>query len=81
MIPGINADLNAPDPAWHALLPKITAPTLVVAGGPGGPFDQEQIAWLAGRIPDARLVTIEAGHLVHLDRPDEFLAAVREFGI
>ncbi|MDG4865616.1 alpha/beta hydrolase, partial [Streptomyces sp. T-3] len=81
VIPDVNDDLNAPDPDWQALLPRITAPTLLVGGGPGGPFPQEQMASMAGRIPDARMVTIEAGHLVHHSRPAEFLAALEEFGI
>ncbi len=32
-------------------------------------------------IPGATSVTIDAGHLVHTDRPEEFLAAIREFGL
>ncbi|MFJ3610257.1 MULTISPECIES: alpha/beta fold hydrolase [Streptomyces] len=31
-------------------------------------------------VPDARLVTVEAGHLVHETRPAAFLAAIGEFG-
>ncbi|WP_328946520.1 alpha/beta hydrolase [Streptomyces sp. NBC_00250] len=76
-----NAQLNAPDSAWREELPAITAPTLVVAGGPASHISQDQLPWLADRIPDARLVTIESGHLVHTDRPTEFLAALREFGL
>jgi pimeloyl-ACP methyl ester carboxylesterase len=40
---------------------------------------QERLAMLADRMPDARLVTIPAGHHVHADRPDDFQAAVRRF--
>ncbi|MFB9434994.1 alpha/beta fold hydrolase [Streptomyces showdoensis] len=36
---------------------------------------------MAERVPDARLVTIGAGHLVHQARPREFLAVLREFGV
>ncbi len=32
-------------------------------------------------IPRATSVTIDAGHLVHTDRPEEFLAAIGEFGL
>ncbi|MFE2562158.1 alpha/beta fold hydrolase [Streptomyces sp. NPDC059352] len=76
-----DAQLNAPDPAWREGLATITAPTLVLAGGPSSHVHQEHLERLAGRIPGARLVTIEAGHLVHASRPEEFLAALREFGL
>ncbi|MER5308716.1 alpha/beta hydrolase [Streptomyces sp. NPDC002773] len=76
-----DAQLNAPDPAWREELPAIKAPTLVLTGGPASHVPQEHLSRLAERIPDARLVGIEAGHLVHTDRPEEFLTAVREFGL
>ncbi|MFI0926971.1 alpha/beta fold hydrolase [Streptomyces sp. NPDC021012] len=81
IVPTTDAQLNAPDPAWRADLPAITVPTLVLAGGETSHIPQEQLALLADRIPDARLVTIETGHLIHNARPAEFLAAIREFGI
>lgn len=70
---------NAPDPEWLARLDRITAPTLVIAGGPGSQIPQEQVAELAARIPDARLVMVPAGHEVHSNAPIEFIAAVRDF--
>ncbi|MFE4616933.1 alpha/beta fold hydrolase [Streptomyces sp. NPDC056747] len=76
-----DAQLNAPDPAWREGLPSITAPTLVVAGGPSSHVPQERLAWLAERIPGAHLVTIGAGHLIHASRPGEFLDTIREFGL
>ncbi|WP_318212749.1 alpha/beta hydrolase [Streptomyces sp. SJL17-1] len=81
IVPSTNAQLNAPDPAWREELPAITAPTLLVAGGPTSHVRQDQLAWLADRIPDARLVTVGVGHLVHTDAPEEFLAELREFGL
>ncbi|WP_055599988.1 alpha/beta fold hydrolase [Streptomyces aureus] len=81
IVPATNAQLNDPDPAWREELPAITAPTLVVAGGPTSHLRQDQLSWLADRIPGARFVTIGAGHLVHTDAPDEFLDALREFGL
>ncbi|MFF2523323.1 alpha/beta fold hydrolase [Streptomyces liangshanensis] len=81
LVPAVDAELNAPDPAWWEGLARITAPTLVIAGGAGSSVAQEKFRWLAERVPGARLVTIDAGHLVHRTRPAEFLAAVREFGI
>lgn len=81
IVPSTDAQLNAPDPAWRDELPAISAPTLVVAGGPTSHVRQDQLYWLADRIPGARCVTIGAGHLVHTDAPDAFLRALREFGL
>lgn len=81
VVPSINAQLNEPDPAGRERLGEITAPTLVIGGGPSSQIDQEDLAWMARRIPDCRLVTIDAGHLVHTERPEEYLAALRSFGV
>ncbi|MFF9064081.1 alpha/beta fold hydrolase [Streptomyces sp. NPDC014891] len=81
IVPSTDAQLNAPDPAWREELSAIKAPTLVVAGGPTSHVRQDRLSWLADRIPDARLVTVDAGHLVHTDAPDAFLAALRSFGL
>jgi len=70
---------NHPDPAWWEDLNLISARTLVVAGGTGSHLPQDQIEALAGRIPDATLVTIHAGHNVHSSRPDAFLVALLPF--
>lgn len=80
IVPTTDAQLNAPDPSWRADLTRITAPTLVLAGGPTSHIPQDQLTGLAAAVPGARLVTIEAGHLIHETRPAEFLAALREFG-
>jgi 3-oxoadipate enol-lactonase len=50
-----------------------------VAGGEASFVDQSELAAVATEIPDARLVTIEAGHQVHGTKPAEFLAAVAPF--
>ncbi|MEO3869203.1 alpha/beta hydrolase [Nonomuraea sp. B12E4] len=65
-----------PDPAWPAWLGKITAPTLVLSGGEKSPFDA---GGLAARIPGAELVTIEVGHLIHMDARGRFLRVVDDF--
>ncbi|MFI8962902.1 alpha/beta fold hydrolase [Streptomyces sp. NPDC053493] len=76
-----DAQLNDPDPAWRAEASAVTAPTLILGGGERSHLRQEELAWMADRIADARLVTIDAGHLIHHTRPREFLAALREFGV
>ncbi|MEW9549300.1 alpha/beta fold hydrolase [Nonomuraea sp. NPDC050783] len=65
-----------PDPAWRAGLARITAPTLVLSGGAASPFDAGA---LAAAIPGAELVTIEAGHLIHVTERAAFLRAVDAF--
>jgi 3-oxoadipate enol-lactonase len=60
---------------WPALS-TITAPTLVVAGGPTSHIPGERIAEMAALIPDCTVVTIDAGHHVHPHAPEEFAAAV-----
>ncbi|MFD0019728.1 alpha/beta fold hydrolase [Streptomyces sp. NPDC058382] len=81
VVPSINAQLNEPDPAIRERLGEITAPTLIIGGGPTSQIDQDDLVWMAHRIPGCRLVTIDAGHLVHTERPEEFLAALRSFGV
>ncbi|CAG7619596.1 alpha/beta fold hydrolase [Actinacidiphila bryophytorum] len=70
---------NAPAARHWEGLAEITAPTLVIAGGPESHLRQDQLAQVAARIPDARLTTIAAGHMVHDTRLPEYLAVVRAF--
>lgn len=70
---------NDPDPAWLDGLARITARTLVVAGGPHSHLPQDGIAALAARIPGGRLVTVDAGHEVHANAPDAFVVEVGAF--
>ncbi|HSZ39712.1 MAG TPA: alpha/beta fold hydrolase [Trebonia sp.] len=65
--------------SWRSSLPRITAATLIVAGGPASHVNQGRLAELAALIPDCRLITIPAGHLVHAARPAEFTAAIARF--
>lgn len=79
VVPAIAVQRNAPPARHWDGLAEITAPTLLIAGGPASHLRQDQLARAAARIPDARVITIDAGHMVHDTRPAEFLAAVREF--
>jgi pimeloyl-ACP methyl ester carboxylesterase len=79
VLDAITQQRNHPDPAWWGDLSLITARTLVIAGGTDSHLPQDQIAALAGRIPDAKLVTINAGHNVHTSRPDAYLAELLPF--
>jgi pimeloyl-ACP methyl ester carboxylesterase len=71
--------LNNPDSAWWTDLSNISASTLVIGGGHDSFIDQAELSDMVSRIPDARLVTIEAGHHVHSTKPAEFASAVQAF--
>ncbi|WP_406194418.1 alpha/beta fold hydrolase [Kitasatospora sp. NBC_01560] len=79
VVKAVKGQVDTPDPRWLERLAAITAPTLIVAGGSASHVPQGGIAEMAVRIPDCRVVTIEAGHLVHQARPAEFVAAVAPF--
>ena len=79
LVVAIAGQLKDPDPAWWAGLPSITARTLIIAGGEDSHVPQVLLAEAAQLIPDARLITIPAGHRVHTSRPAEFTAAVLDF--
>ncbi|MFF0156384.1 alpha/beta fold hydrolase [Streptomyces sp. NPDC005263] len=79
MVRATDGQRNAPDPVWWDHMDRITMPTLLIGGGATSLIPQDQIAVLAELIPDSRLVTIDAGHLVHETRPEEFLAVLEDF--
>ena len=75
----VRPEVDDPDPAWRSTLARIAAPTLVVGGGPRSTLPQDQVADLVSTIPDARLVTLDTGHLVHAAAPEAFVTAVLDF--
>ncbi|KUM95534.1 alpha/beta hydrolase [Streptomyces cellostaticus] len=79
MVRATDEQRNAPDPVWWDHMDRITMPALVMGGGPTSHIPQHLIAQLPEVIPDARLVTVDAGHLVHETRPEEFLAVLETF--
>ena len=68
----VRPEIDDPDPGWGDVVAGISAPTLVIAGGPNSPVPQDHVAELVGIVPDGRLVTVDAGHLVHDEQPGEF---------
>lgn len=68
--------VNQGDPAAWEGLAAITAPTLLIGGGPESHIPQDKLAAAAARIPCCDLVTIPAGHLVHEARPSQFADVV-----
>ncbi|GGZ58774.1 alpha/beta fold hydrolase [Streptomyces bluensis] len=78
-VPAVRRQIDQPDPRWLEGLSRITAETLVVAGGPRSHVSQDGVAELARRIPGALMVTIPVGHLVHHAVPEAFTEVVAEF--
>ncbi|MET9851572.1 alpha/beta fold hydrolase [Streptomyces sp. NPDC006450] len=79
MVLAVRPQLDRPDPAWLAGLSRITSPTLVVYGGPASHLPAASFDEVTRRIPDARLITLPYGHLIHQAAPCEFTAAVSAF--
>ena len=58
-------------------LGEIAAPTLVIAGAEDSATTPADAAFIAERIPGARLLVVEgAAHLANVERPDAFTAAL-----
>lgn len=79
MVPAIRRQIDVPDPRWLERLSRISARTLVLAGGPHSHVPQDGVAELARRIPGGRVVTIPVGHLIHHAAPEAFTEAVSAF--
>jgi 3-oxoadipate enol-lactonase len=76
VVPAIIEQVNDPTRRWWTHLPDITAPTLLVGGGPTSHIPQDLLVEVSELVPDCTLITIPAGHNVHETEPDEFLKAV-----
>jgi len=79
VLPAIAAQIANPDPAWWDRLADITAPTLLIAGGPSSHIPQEKLVEVAAALPTSTLVTIPVGHSVHQNSPAEFTTAITAF--
>lgn len=75
----VRSQIDAPDPQWPTVVAAVRAPTLVVWGGPTSPMSPEHVAEMAETVADGRLVTIDAGHLIHEREPAAFTDAVLAF--
>ncbi|WP_307036680.1 alpha/beta fold hydrolase [Streptomyces canus] len=61
-------------------LPRLPVPTLVLVGGDDFICGPRCARMMHQLLPDARLVILqETGHLGHIERPEKFTAAVRDF--
>lgn len=75
----VRPEIDDPDPQWDRILAGVSAPTLIVAGGPSSFVPDEHVTELLGLLPDGRLVTLDTGHLVHATKPHEFIDCVQGF--
>ncbi len=76
VVPAIVEEVNDPSLRWWKHLPEITAPTLLVGGGPTSHVPQDLLVDVARAVPDCTLVTLPAGHDVHESQPDAFVETV-----
>jgi pimeloyl-ACP methyl ester carboxylesterase len=79
MVLAIRRQIDLPNPRWLERLSKITAETLVLAGGPRSHVPQDGVAEMARRIPGGRVATVPVGHLIHRAAPETFAEAVSAF--
>jgi pimeloyl-ACP methyl ester carboxylesterase len=71
--------LRQAHPGWWDALPAITAPTLLLSGGPSSHIAPARLAEVAALIPRCELVTVPVGHRVHSTAPEEFRRTVMNF--
>lgn len=76
VVPAIVEQVNDPSMKWWKRLPDITAPTLLVGGGPTSHIPQDKLIEVTHCIPDCTLITIPAGHNVHESQPADFAEVV-----
>jgi pimeloyl-ACP methyl ester carboxylesterase len=79
MVEQVRPEIDNPDPCWAQVVANISSRTLVIAGGPTSTVPQEYVSDLARTLPDGKLITIHAGHLVHATKPGAFTEALQAF--
>jgi 3-oxoadipate enol-lactonase len=63
----------------RALLPKITAPTLVIAGRHDPATTVEAGEYIRSKIPGAQLTVLDAAHISNIEQRDAYTSAVLAF--
>lgn len=79
LVAPLRAQLNDPERRWWPALRSITAPTLLIGGGPNSPIPRELLDEVADLVPDCRLATIPVGHMVHEGAPRQFLETLLDW--
>ena len=64
---------------WMAVLGAVRSPVQVIRGTRGAPFDQAALQARLDALRGPKVVPVEGGHHVHLDRPAEVAKAVQDF--
>ncbi|WP_042939947.1 alpha/beta fold hydrolase [Rhodococcus sp. AW25M09] len=67
------------NPQWWKSLADITAPTLVLRGGPGGMVDPHRLDAMVAEISTCRVETFRTGHSIHRDGYSAFETIVLPF--
>jgi pimeloyl-ACP methyl ester carboxylesterase len=74
------ADLGMPPyQITEDVIARIEVPTLVVAGTTSHPALRTAAATLAHRLPDARYLELDCGHVTYAEQPDQFARGVAAF--
>jgi len=79
VVPAVHAQLDDPERRSWTVLATITAPTLLVAGGPASHVPQELLVDVSERIADCTLVTIPVGHTVHAAASATYIEVVERW--
>jgi pimeloyl-ACP methyl ester carboxylesterase len=79
LVAPLRAELNDPSRRFWPRLKDITAPTLVIGGGPQSPVPQHLLAEVVSTVPDADLTTIAVGHMIHDEALDQFVDVLRRW--
>jgi pimeloyl-ACP methyl ester carboxylesterase len=74
-----DADPAQADAMLWAACAAIKCPTLIIRGSNSDMLTRAGAEPMANTIPKARLVEVEAGHVIPLENADGFYAAVRDF--
>ena len=61
------------------LLPKIMAPTLIIAGRHDPATTVEASEYLKSQIPHAQLIVLDAAHISNVEQPQAYLDAMLGF--
>ncbi len=73
----VGAQFQQIDTDWWQGLDRVSAPAVVVSGGPRSFLPPRHLRSLAQALPAGSFVTVEAGHSVHRDRPRAFAHVTR----
>jgi len=76
IVPAILTEVNRGNPETWESLKTISAPTLIIAGGPTSHIPHDRLEAAAARIPAGDLLTIPSGHHIHTTTPKAFEEAV-----